>query len=302
MRLYIAAIFNSHFDLHSAMFQRLTDWGKAARRYVGNNILESYHYVKSDNMVRKIRRDGHTIFLDSGAYTAMTKGTVITLDEYCSYVKKHTDFIEVPAVLDAIGSAEETFKNQQEMERRGIRALPCFHYGEPEHYLEHYVANYDYISLGGMVPIETKQLLLWLDRIWKDYLIDKDGKAKIKVHGFGLTTEILMRRYPWYSVDSTSWVQLASRGLIYLPGYGGVSVSKYSPARKVFGDHYDNMAPPLQEAITKRCAHYGFTIEQLRTDYVHRWCLNVLSFVLLAEEITRENPELKFTPKQEFLI
>ena len=50
-----------------------------------------------------------------------------------------------------------------------------------------------------MVPVSTKDLLPWLDRIFSTYICDDKGFPKVKTHGFGLTTS-LMIRYPWYSV------------------------------------------------------------------------------------------------------
>jgi len=39
----------------------------------------------------------------------------------------------------------------------------------------------------------------------------------VKVHGFAMTSHKLMMRYPWYSVDSKSWISFGSYGQIIMP-------------------------------------------------------------------------------------
>ena len=168
------------------------------------------------------------IFLDSGAYSAWNKSNnsnvsvEIDIDEYIAFIKEYESFLEAYANLDVIGDAEGTMRNQKIMEKAGLSPIPVFHYGEDVKYLEYYVANNSYVSLGGMVPLSKKSDILtqWLDDLFSSVLCKKkDGMPKVKVHGFGLTSLPLMCRYPWYSIDSTSWVQASRNGNIYVPKY-----------------------------------------------------------------------------------
>lgn len=277
MKLYLAGLYTSNFDLNGRLFSRLTPaekWHRLDVRY----YLESYHYVHRQSYVEKMRRDKVKVFLDSGAFSAFTKGIEVDIEAYCRYIHENADIIEVASVLDGIGDPQLTWENQVRMERLGTRPLPCFHYGEDERYLEYYVAHYDYITLGGMVPISTPQLRLWLDRLWERYLTDGAGRPRVRVHGFGLTTLSLMERYPWYSVDSSSWVQIAATGNILIPGKGIIAVSSTSPAAKQAGRHVDNI-PELQQLgchseITRR----GFEVERIKQEYLARWVFNCATF------------------------
>jgi hypothetical protein len=65
--------------------------------------------------------------------------------------------------------------------------------------------GYPFIALGGLVGASRKVLQAWLDRMWGKYLTRSDGAPRLKVHGFGLTDFKLMARYPWFSIDSSSW-------------------------------------------------------------------------------------------------
>ena len=77
-----------------------------------------------------------SLFLDSGAYSAWSKGIEINIDEYIEFVKKYKDNLTVYANLDDINSPEKTWENQRYMESKGLKPLPCFHYGEDVKYLK----------------------------------------------------------------------------------------------------------------------------------------------------------------------
>lgn len=302
LRLYLAGLYTSNFDLGGTVFKKLTDPEKKARADV-RHYLESYHYIYRESAVRKIRQDEKRVFLDSGAFSAFTKGVQVDLPGYCEYIKKNADIIEVvdgvlcASVLDGIGDPLLTYQNQMAMEELGVKPLPCFHYGEDERYLEFYITNYNYVTIGGMVPISTPQLIHWLDRIWERHLTDGSGRPRVKVHGFGLTTMSLMKRYPWFSVDSSTWVQNAANGMIFLPGVGTLNISSKSPSRKFENQHLTTFSEMQRQAIIDYIRELGFDPDRLADEYVSRWAFNCWAFVKEAEASTletfkRAQPEL----------
>lgn len=215
------------------------------------------------------------LFLDSGAFSAFSQGITIDLDEYIQFIQEHDRYLQVYANLDVIGDPEATWRNQQYMEDRGLHPLPTFHYGEPIRYLERYVSIYPYVALGGMVPIKTADLRVWLDVLFSHYLCDERGLPRCKVHGFGLTTFDLMLRYPWYSVDSTSWVVTSRMGSIYIPRkrdgrwiYGEnawkVCVSVRSPNVGVAGEHITTLRPAERELMLSYIADKGYRLGRSR--------------------------------------
>ncbi len=195
--------------------------------------LESFHYIGKDRRVLElIREDQRPIFLDSGAFSMFTQNEHVDLVDYARFIYKQRDIIEVASNLDAIGNslgrdkegneaAKATYANQKQLEQwlkpQGLGVQPVHHVRDKDDWLRRYLdEGYNYIFLGGMVPENTATLRVWLDHIWHNYLTNEDGTPKVKVHGFGLTTLELMFRYPWYSVDSTSWVLASRFGSIYL--------------------------------------------------------------------------------------
>ena len=180
MKIYMAALHSNGYR-HTNRYLKLNEREKHVVDHLPF-LLESYHYIHKDSFVNAIRDRGDKVFLDSGAFSAFTLGIEINLDRYCDYVKANQDIlaeedgIPIVSVLDGIGDAHLTYENQIAMQERGVTPLPCFHAGEDERYLEWYVENYDYITLGGMVGTSAQQLMIWLDRIWSKYLLDDAGK------------------------------------------------------------------------------------------------------------------------------
>ena len=159
------------------------------------------------------------VMLDSGAFTAFTAGVSISLQEYCDYVKAHAKYIYEYFVLDEIGDASGSLRNYNYMLDQGLNPIPVFHYGEDFSYLKHYMSLTDYVSLGGLAGSgeHKKRWLAWMDLVWSQYLVREDGMPRVKVHGLGLASVDYIFRYPWYSIDSTSWLKLAYRGRILVP-------------------------------------------------------------------------------------
>jgi len=140
------------------------------------------------------------------------------------------------------------------------------------------VSQYEHITIGGMVPISTPQLTIWLDRIWGTHLTNEDGTPKLKVHGFGLTSVFLMARYPWYSVDSSSWVQLGGMGNIFLPEHGTIAVSEHAPQRKEMFKHVDTLPTEHRDVIVGYIEGLGFDLERLRVSHLSRKCFNMVTY------------------------
>lgn len=279
----MAAVFTNNYMPGQRLHEDLNDHEKNIMATIPH-ILESWHYVGKQRYVDDMRKANARIFLDSGAFSAWTLGVQLSVQEYCEYIQRNEDIIRVEdgammaSVLDGIGDAHQTYVNQLEMEWRGVRPLPCFHFDEPYEYLKHYVQKYEYITLGGMVGASTDRLRQWLDKVWEHYLVDGSGNPRIKVHGFGITSIPLMTEYPWYSCDSSSWIQSASFGSIVEPEWGPLSVSEKSPSRHVAGQHLCNLSPAHADVVFKRLESQGFTYERLSKVYQSRAAYNIWGY------------------------
>lgn len=304
VQIYMAAVYTNSLAAGQRHDEKLTDVERGVVARVPH-VLESYHYVGKQKYVDAMRANGAKVFLDSGAFSAHTLGVQMDLPAYCEYIKANADIIRVEdgalmaSVLDGIGDPLQTWRNQLEMEARGVRPLPCFHFGEDERYLEHYVANYSYITIGGMVGKTVPQLLTWLDRIWNKHMVDGAGRARTKVHAFGITSIPVMESYPWYSCDSSSWVQSANFGGVILPGFGPIKVSDKSPSRHDAGGHASTLTPIEQQYVFNEFERRGFSYERLNTVYESRWAWNLAAFGEINASINAEKGAKYRTHNQE---
>ncbi len=248
--------------------------------YIDNGMRtkDFYIFAKRGKMGEKI-----SLFLDSGAFSAFTKGVEINIYDYIDFIKRHKDDITVYANLDVIGDAEATLKNQWIMEDAGLVPLPCFHRGEDWKYLRYYVDNYDYIALGGVAQEKNKnRLYAWLNDCWDIICNTKDRLPKVKVHGFAITSLDIMMKYPWYSVDSTSWVLTGRGGAIYVPRFRNgkyvydentwkISVSSQNPAKSKKDQHFETLSKSDQHRILDYIASKGFKMGKSIIKTVDRW-------------------------------
>lgn len=289
MNLYLAAVHTNQYRRGQKQYVHFND---RERQIVDNipNILESYHYVGRQRFVDEMRAAGSKVFVDSGAFSAKSLGIDIDIDEYCNYIIRNRDIIRVEdgvimaSVLDGIGNDLLTYQNQKYMEAKGAKPLPCFHFGEDNRYLDYYVNNYPYITLGGMA--HNQQIVMqWLDRVWNDHILDGSGRPKCKVHAFGVTAVPLMERYPWWSVDSSSWIQAASFGSVFTAEHGPIAVSAKSPSRHEAGRHLATLPAPEREQIEAQFLREGFTHERLANVYQSRAAFNMLGYMKVNVEI-----------------
>lgn len=185
--------------IYLAMTNDAKKWGWCPRR-----MLLSYHYFRSIAFAV-----GKTdLFIDSGAFSAWKLGKPIKLQEYMKFLKQWGDKSTVYASLDVIGSIDQTARNQRIMEAAGLHPLPVYHWGEDYAVLEDMCKRYRYVACSGTATVfgEGRGMVIQrrnhFDRVFKI-----SQKYETLVHGFGVTDIDLLLRFPWYSVDSSSWVR-----------------------------------------------------------------------------------------------
>lgn len=174
---------------------------------VQNRLCSFFYIPKTDNCQFKFQR----FLLDSGGFTARTKGQGIEIQQYVDYINN----CRIPYAFNL-----DTNDIAQSLEHQRILdfytdavILPIYHHDEYYHpkyreLIDHYVEKYPWIGIGGLVrsPLQPKEKLEVLD-----YVFSKTGN-KVRVHGLGVSDTTLLLRYPWYSTDSSSWLSAARHG------------------------------------------------------------------------------------------
>jgi hypothetical protein len=264
--------------------------------------------------------DTHLVenFFDSGAFSIWSKvqefqkatgGSIedyYVSDEFMAYVDgyvklilDHPEVSQVYANIDVIGSPKLTWQNQQLLESKGLKPVPVVHFGTSMKWLHHYIdRGYTYIGLGGLVGGKvggsaSKDKARWIKECFQIACPAPKYQPVIKFHGFGVSTWKIIRKYPWYSVDSAAWAKLGAFGNIMVPrkrrgawdfsgGEEIVCTSKESPSRNKPDAHYFTMSQAekrhvmdwLEEVCVPlgKIAKSGETIEEgvLTSGYLRR--------------------------------
>jgi len=172
-------------------------------------FLLSFHYYRKIDLEKAFPHPRPRLMADSGAFSAYSLGASIDIHEYAAWIKRWKHLFDSYANLDVIGSAQETLDNQHRLEDMGLHPLPVFHVGEPWEYLERYLEKYNYIALGGMAAYSIsrkRKLIPWIIKAFKMLGVGQG------YHGFGTTGWVIMKSFPWWSVDSSSWSSVVAYG------------------------------------------------------------------------------------------
>ena len=236
------------------------------------------------------------LLIDSGAFSAWTQGEKeINLDDYIEFCLQNIDIADAVVNLDVIPghpyqkitpeeyerSAEQGWKNYEKMLAAGIpkeKLIHVFHQGENFKWLQRMVKEIPYIGLSPANDKTPEQKIAWLDQCM-EYVTDETGMPLVKFHGFAVTSLSMMLRYPWYSVDSSTWALRARTGRVFVPRfvkgkwvYGeyfwDLPISTRHPDRKEPGKHFDTLPPSLQKLVTRYFEEMGFPLGKSRFEKV----------------------------------
>lgn len=144
------------------------------------------------------------------------------VDAYADFVKYYRGYIDYYVNVDAIGNPELTFKIHEYLEKEhNLRPMPVIHYLTDVSWVKKYMdKGYDYIAIGGLgQEVDKAHYFRWADTIFR-YISDPVTKMPvIKTHGLAIANFEILRRYPWYSVDASTFIKCGGYGMIFVPKY-----------------------------------------------------------------------------------
>lgn len=163
------------------------------------SLLVSYAYAKGwDQDAETVRcRDW---ILDSGAFTCAAAGKHIDVEAFIEYAKhkKATDpRLSAVFALDVIGDPVVSLRNTERMWDAGIEAIPCFHLGSAWKHLQE-LQRYPRIAIGGAARRNVSCKAKFAQEVFQRVF-------PMRIHGFGFGASELVLRFPWHSVDVSSW-------------------------------------------------------------------------------------------------
>lgn len=274
------------------------------------------------------------LFMDSGAFSLYFRevlGKKLTMafydtpefwsyvDDYASFIKRFSSVVTYYANVDVITEPESSYRVLKYIEdKHDLKPVPVVHCGTDVKWIERYIKeDYQMIGLGGFVGKSRQMSFDWCHKAF-DVICDSAGMPSVKTHGFAMASFRSMIAFPWFSVDSSTWVKSGGFGAIIIPASRGDSFSyKRAPVRvfvssasssaldeeefqfgrKVVSKdalHYDRLTVNEQQFVTKWCDHIGTTIEEVRTSRAARLRANVCYF----ERVTASLPEYPWPYKR----
>lgn len=234
------------------------------------------------------------IFIDSGAYTAYTKGRPLDVDEYISFINANDDYLDIFAQVDKIPGTHGKPKTVEEiLEAPEIswnnyiymrpqmkspdKLIPIFHRREDFKWLELMLettfngAHIPYIGIAATTDSTFNEKRNWFHKVFE--IIRKSSNPKVMTHAFGMTSFRLLQQFPWKSADSTSWIQTGANGGI-VTKWGVMLVSCWQDNDKNNIIHLGEKGKEVTDFIES----FGFTVEQLNEKAFYRWGFNGLVF------------------------
>lgn len=173
-------------------------------------LLLSYFYFRNKSLKDYVERLGYTpeIMLDSGAYSAWTKGKGIALTDYMRYIEENKQYIFRYMNLDVFGDNQMSYDYYEIMRRKGFSPIPVVQYGEDhEEWLNKYYQNGErFMALGGTVPIKNKwEVSDWVRLLSWQY-------PEVNFHLLGSSSRKIIDHCDMYSCDSSTWFMMAVMG------------------------------------------------------------------------------------------
>lgn len=233
-----------------------------------NGYCRLLSYVNERRLIEKHCEKGRPVFVDSGAFSAATRGIKINVDDYIAWLNKwHENMVQyccwdvIPVGdIDPVDAAQQTWDNYLYMYERLVdkeKLVYCYHYGEPVEYL-HQALEFGCtrIALGGMAKrkkAERKEFLQSIQHEFKDY-------PNVQVHAFGMTDVDLLKQFRFiHSADSTSWLWPAKFSEIQAKSINKVYFSfKNEKANRI-----DKISDEKYYALEDELAEYGFKVEDM---------------------------------------
>lgn len=245
------------------------------------------------------------LFIDSGAFTVAHSGAVINIDDYISYINNHStipnwaelDVIPYPvlSVDTAKHSSDKSWENYLYMRDKVVESchiLPLYHFGESKEGLYRILNTkfngdfVNYIGIGGRHGVSTEEQIKYFNEVFT--IIQNSSNPKVKVHAFGITVPRILERFPFYSADSTTWLQSAINGAILTDDLQMIRISDGTTNDK---NNIQTMPKEALDIVMPNIEKYNYSYADLCSDYKLRLRYNIDVMLNWERNYTYKGPK-----------
>lgn len=270
-------------------------------------VLISYAYDKGvtplhDKIGAVAALSGVELMMDSGAFSVWTLGKTIDLDGYIEWAKERRSLFAASSVinLDVIPGApgiepttrerryavKKSMANADAIRAAGLPVMEVFHLFDTSFkVMEDLWARRqlgEVLAIGGLAGRGTAQSVACMNFCDQVFARVRDWNGEswhgiAKLHGLGVSPDSpIGRRYPWWSVDSSSWslfqrygVEVRGGGLVQKPitgmrtlQSGGRSRTSVASAADIFYMRGLRRWGKLGDTLTRTWLDRGVTFAQ----------------------------------------
>ena len=250
----------------------------------GAHSLYKEHFVVGDKITAQARINADYSYVKTKEFKKF-------LDDYIAHCHEYKNLYEFYVTLDIINNPEESWRITEYMESCGLMPMPVFHNGEDICWLEKMVERYPYIGISGLGQDITKAKFKPFGDACFKVICDRHGRPKCQVHGFAMGTPEILKMYPWYSADQSTWTYMARVGSLLVPkpvfqgmelmSHDYLSLYKVIPVtnrRDVEKFHVNNLSESMNRVVMSYLQQNNIDLEAVRESYHWRDVANIRLF------------------------
>lgn len=187
------------------------------------------------------------------------------LESYIAWIHKNKHLLDFYITMDVIYNPEKSWELTEYMESCGLNPLPVYHFGEDISWFKKMLDKYEYICISGMTRSRKSMYTPFGDQVF-DLIKDSTGRPRAKIHGLAMATPEFIKRYPWYSCDASTWMNMSKNGTLLIPK------PIFNKDNELIGRDY--LDPPFCLATTERRIIASSSLErqsQSFIDYIYKY-------------------------------
>lgn len=206
--------------------------------------------------------------------------------DYAQYCKKEGKKWDWYVTLDYVKDCPTIYQMMKRLEGLGTKPVPVFHGDRDVSWIQKYIdEGHKLICIGSVHRPNWSSKCHYYDQCFN--IAEKQG---IMLHGLAVTSLSLMYRFPWYSVDSTTWVITAAYGKLIVidPVKNILAQVHISDRLSSHAASWNNMPRAVQKVMEQQIESYGFDFDKLRTHERERSTFNALMFCNVIPKLKRD--------------
>lgn len=198
--------------------------------------LMSYHYLTPKRS--KVIHEFRDFILDSGIFTYLSAKSKVKTDiDWYEYARKYADFVKRYAIRNYVEIDIDRFVGLAEVERLreylnktvGWKCMPVWHIDRGWDKWIEICHDYPYVCFGAFITDGlAKNKYHYIPQF-----LNEARRHGTKVHGLGFTSMAGLRRYKFYSVDSSTWTIGNRYGSVFRFRNGAIEVTKKGAGQRI---------------------------------------------------------------------